>query len=161
MGEELEGYSYLCENLEDTQALGASLGQRLEAGQVVLYGGGLGRGKTAFTGGIGRGLGISPRVTSPTFTIVQEYEGGRLPLFHFDLYRLGENLEAEMLEELGFEEYFYRQGVSVVEWAELLPSSYWREFSPVYVELSFTEMEGQREIFVSGALLTEGAANGL
>lgn len=149
--DELEaiGKTYVCETVEDTERLGESLGKILASGQVVRYSGGLGAGKTAFTRGIARGLGIEDRVTSPTFTIVQEYEGGRLPLFHFDFYRLGESLEEELLEELGFSEYFYRGGVSVIEWADLFPSSYWEEFPLVEVRISLGEVEGTREIFIA------------
>ncbi len=148
LGKTENGHRYLCESVEDTERLGEKLGQILEPGQVVLYSGGLGAGKTAFTRGIACGLRCEAQVSSPTFTIVQEYEGGRLPLFHFDFYRLGESLEEELLEELGFSEYFYRGGVSVIEWAELFPSSYWQEFSSITVTISLGEEEGAREIFV-------------
>jgi tRNA threonylcarbamoyladenosine biosynthesis protein TsaE len=99
----------------ETEALGERLGAIVPAGTVIAYTGDLGAGKTAFTRGLARGLGIKERVTSPTFTIVNEYEGGRLPLFHFDLYRLG---SSEELWDIGWEEYLDRGGVCAVEWSE-------------------------------------------
>ncbi|MBR4099032.1 MAG: tRNA (adenosine(37)-N6)-threonylcarbamoyltransferase complex ATPase subunit type 1 TsaE [Clostridium sp.] len=99
----------------ETEALGERLGQALDPGAVLAYTGDLGAGKTAFTRGLARGLGVKDRVTSPTFTIVNEYEGGRLPLFHFDLYRLGGEDE---LFEIGWEDYLARGGVCAVEWSE-------------------------------------------
>ena len=106
---------YVTNGEEETEALGRRLGQVLQPGAVVAFTGDLGAGKTAFTRGLARGLGISERVTSPTFTIVNEYEGGRLPLFHFDMYRLG---SSEELFDIGWEEYLARGGVCSVEWSE-------------------------------------------
>ena len=100
---------------EETEDIGARLAQRLGPGAVVAFTGDLGAGKTAFTRGLARGLGIPDRVTSPTFTIVNEYEGGRLPLFHFDMYRLG---SADELFDIGWEDYLRRGGVCAVEWSE-------------------------------------------
>ncbi len=100
---------------EQTEALGVRLGQLIQPGAVIAYTGDLGAGKTAFTRGLARGLGIPDRVTSPTFTIVNEYEGGRLPLFHFDMYRLGSSDE---LFDIGWEDYLARGGVCAVEWSE-------------------------------------------
>lgn len=105
---------YLSHSTEETEALGEALARRLRPGDVVAYFGGLGMGKTAFTRGLARGLGCAGRVTSPTFTIVNEYEG-RLPLFHFDMYRLGSEDE---LFDIGWEEYLDRGGVCAVEWSE-------------------------------------------
>ena len=98
-----------------TEALGEAMGHTLSPGAVIAYTGDLGAGKTAFTRGLARGLGIRARVTSPTFTIVNEYEGGRLPLFHFDMYRLG---SADELFDIGWEDYLARGGVCAVEWSE-------------------------------------------
>ena len=106
---------YVTNGEEETEALGRRLGQVLQPGAVVAFTGDLGAVKTAFTRGLARGLGISERVTSPTFTIVNEYEGGRLPLFHFDMYRLG---SSEELFDIGWEEYLSRGGVCAVEWSE-------------------------------------------
>ena len=100
---------------EQTEALGEALGKRLQAGSIVAYCGSLGARKTAFTRGLARGLGITARVTSPTYTIVNEYEGGRLPLFHFDMYRLD---SADDLFDIGWEDYLARGGVCAVEWSE-------------------------------------------
>ena len=105
---------------EETEALGASLAQELEPGAVLAFTGDLGAGKTAFVRGLARGLGCPGRVTSPTFTIVNEYEGGRLPLFHFDMYRLG---SADELFDIGWEDYLARGGVCAVEWSERIDSA--------------------------------------
>ena len=106
---------YLTHNEAETEALGAKLASVLSSGAVVAYQGGLGVGKTAFTRGLARGLNYKGRVTSPTFTIVNEYEGGRLPLFHFDMYRLA---DADALFDIGWEDYLDRGGVCAVEWSE-------------------------------------------
>jgi len=99
----------------ETESLGESLAHRLCPGAVVAFTGDLGAGKTAFTRGLARGLGVPGRVTSPTFTIVNEYTGGRLPLFHFDMYRLESSDE---LFDIGWEDYLRRGGVCAVEWSE-------------------------------------------
>ncbi len=98
-----------------TEAVGAKLAERLLPGTVIAYRGDLGAGKTAFTRGLARGLGIRETVTSPTYTIVNEYLGGRIPLFHFDMYRLGSEDE---LFDIGWEDYLDRGGVCAVEWSE-------------------------------------------
>ncbi len=98
-----------------TEALGAALGRIIPAGTVIAYRGDLGAGKTAFTRGLARGLGYGEAVTSPTYTIVNEYLGGRLPLFHFDMYRLS---SADDLWDIGWEDYLERNGVCAVEWSE-------------------------------------------
>ena len=106
---------FLTHSEMETEALGARLAERLTPGAVVACRGDLGVGKTAFTRGLARGLECRERVTSPTFTIVNEYEGGRLPLFHFDLYRLE---GAEDLFDIGWDDYLDRGGVCAVEWSE-------------------------------------------
>ena len=106
---------YLTHSPEETEALGEALGKVLTPGTVLAYEGDLGAGKTAFTRGIARGLGINDPVTSPTYTIVNEYLGGRLPLFHFDMYRLR---SADDLWDIGWEDYLDRNGVCAVEWSE-------------------------------------------
>lgn len=98
---------------KDTFALAADVAKTLRAGDVILLHGELGAGKTTFTKGLAKALGIEETVTSPTFNYVKEYQGGRLPLFHFDMYRVS---DADEVYELGIEEYFYRGGVVVVEW---------------------------------------------
>ena len=100
---------------EETERIGALLAERLKAGDVIAYTGGLGAGKTAFTRGIAAGLGITDAVTSPTYTIVNEYLSGRMPLFHFDMYRLS---CSEELFDIGWEDYLARGGVCAVEWSE-------------------------------------------
>ena len=105
---------YLSHSPEETEHIGEELGRTLHAGSVVAYRGGLGMGKTAFTRGLARGLGCRGRVTSPTFTIVNEYSGD-IPLFHFDMYRLGGEDE---LFDIGWEDYLTRGGVCAVEWSE-------------------------------------------
>ena len=100
---------------EETEALGERLAKHLRPGDVVAYYGDLGAGKTAFTRGLARGLGITEPVTSPTYTIVNEYLSGRMPLFHFDMYRLH---SADELFDIGWEEYLERGGVCAVEWSE-------------------------------------------
>lgn len=104
-------------NEEDTRAFGLELAQKLKPGDVIALIGDLGTGKTTLTKSIAEGLGISDMITSPTFTIVQEYASGRLPLYHFDVYRL---CDPEEMYELGYEEYFFGQGVCVIEWADLI-----------------------------------------
>ena len=98
-----------------TEALGEALGKLLWPGAVIAYEGDLGAGKTAFTRGLARGLGAGEPVTSPTYTIVNEYLSGRMPLFHFDMYRLG---SSEELFDIGWEDYLERGGVCAVEWSE-------------------------------------------
>ena len=99
----------------ETEAIGAALGKILPPGTVIAYRGDLGAGKTAFTRGLARGLGCTDMVTSPTYTIVNEYLGGRLPLFHFDMYRLA---SSDDLWDIGWEDYLERGGVCAVEWSE-------------------------------------------
>jgi len=106
---------YITNSPAETEALGAALGRVLTPGTVIAYRGDLGAGKTAFTRGLARGLGYSDPVTSPTYTIVNEYLGGRLPLFHFDMYRLR---SSEDLWDIGWEDYLDRGGVCAVEWSE-------------------------------------------
>ena len=110
---------------EDTFTLGEKIGRDAMPGQVYTLIGDLGVGKTVFTQGLAQGLGITEPVNSPTFTIVQVYEEGRLPFYHFDVYRIGDVSE---MDEIGFDEYIYAEGVSLIEWAnlieEILPEKY-------------------------------------
>ena len=99
----------------ETEAIGAALGKLLPPGSVIAYRGDLGAGKTAFTRGLARGLGCKEIVTSPTYTIVNEYLGGRIPLFHFDMYRLR---SSDDLFDIGWEDYLDRGGICAVEWSE-------------------------------------------
>ena len=102
---------------EDTFELGRSLGKAAKAGQVYTLIGDLGVGKTVFTQGFAAGLGLTEPVNSPTFTILQIYEEGRLPSYHFDVYRIG---DPEEMDEIGYEDYFYGQGICLIEWAGLI-----------------------------------------
>ena len=130
----------------ETEALGARLAAALTPGAVVAYRGGLGMGKTAFTRGLARGLGYKGQVTSPTFTIVNEYEGGRLPLFHFDMYRLE---GADALFDIGWEDYLDRGGVCAVEWSELAEEALPPE--TVFVTIARSpEAETDRVITIEG-----------
>ena len=133
---------------EETEALGARLARALEPGAVVAFTGDLGAGKTAFVRGLARGLGVQDRVTSPTFTVVNEYEGGRLPLFHFDLYRLG---CADELFDIGWEDYLARGGVCAVEWSERMEELL--EPGTIRVDLRRGEDESRRVITVEGVSL--------
>lgn len=102
---------------EETFAFGKVLGEQAVPGQVICLDGDLGVGKTVFTQGFAEGLGIRGPVNSPTFTIVQVYEEGRLPLYHFDVYRIG---DVEEMDEIGYEDYFYGEGVALIEWSTLI-----------------------------------------
>lgn len=115
MDEEFAMMEFITNSPAETENLGAALGKLLPAGTVLAYQGDLGAGKTAFTRGLARGLGCAELVTSPTYTIVNEYLGGRLPLFHFDMYRLR---SSEDLWDIGWEDYLERGGICAVEWSE-------------------------------------------
>ena len=106
---------FITNSPEQTEAVGAALGNILKPGTILAYRGDLGAGKTAFTRGLARGLGYHDPVTSPTYTIVNEYLGGRLPLFHFDMYRLA---SSDDLWDIGWEDYLERGGICAVEWSE-------------------------------------------
>ena len=132
---------------QETEELGARLAERLEPGAVIAFTGDLGAGKTAFTRGLARGLGITGRVTSPTFTIVNEYEGGRLPLFHFDMYRLGGE---EDLFDIGWEDCLNRGGVCAVEWSERIAGA----LPPETIKVTISRCPGNddwRKITIEGA----------
>lgn len=103
--------------MEDTYYLGIQLGEQAMTGEVYCLLGDLGTGKTVFTQGFAKGLGITEAVNSPTFTIIQEYEEGRLPFYHFDVYRIE---DIEEMYELGYEDYFYGNGVCLIEWSNLI-----------------------------------------
>ena len=121
-----------------TEALGAALAQRLTPGTVIAYRGDLGAGKTAFTRGLARGLGCGEIVTSPTYTIVNEYISGRMPLFHFDMYRLR---SSDDLWDIGWEDYLDRGGVCAVEWSENVADAM---ENPIRVRIEKTGEEDRR-----------------
>ena len=136
---------YLSHSAEETEAIGEALGRQLRGGSVVAYRGGLGMGKTAFTRGLARGLGCRGRVTSPTFTIVNEYNG-TTPLFHFDMYRLEDE---DALFDIGGDDYLERGGVCAVEWSENVESAL--PADTVYVTIRRDEdHEDWRHITVTG-----------
>ena len=108
---------YETDSPEETHALGKRLGAEAKPGDVYTLVGDLGVGKTVFTQGIAEGLGITEPVSSPTFTIVQVYEEGRMPFYHFDVYRIG---DIEEMDEIGYEDYFYGDGLCMIEWANLI-----------------------------------------
>ena len=129
----------------ETESAGADLAAGLGPGAVIAFTGDLGAGKTAFTRGLARGLGVRERVTSPTFTIVNEYEGGRLPLFHFDMYRLG---SADELFDIGWEDYLSRGGVCAVEWSENIAEAL--EEDTIRVDIRRGAHDEQRIITITG-----------
>ena len=104
-------------NSKETYELGYNMGKSAKAGDIYCLDGDLGVGKTVFTQGFAKGLGINEPINSPTFTIVQEYHEGRLPMYHFDVYRIGDITE---MDEIGYEEYFYSDGVCLIEWGNLI-----------------------------------------
>ena len=131
----------------ETEAAGAALAEGLEPGSVIAFTGDLGAGKTAFTRGLARGLGVEERITSPTFTIVNEYDGGRLPLFHFDMYRLA---SAEELFDIGWEDYLARGGVCAVEWSENIQEAL--EEGTIRVDIRRGDHDDQRIITITGGV---------
>ena len=136
---------YLSHSVEETEAIAEALGRRLTAGSVVAYRGGLGMGKTAFTRGLARGLGCRGRVTSPTFTIVNEYSGPT-PLFHFDVYRLE---DSDALFDIGWDDYLDRGGVCAVEWSENVADLIPDDAVTVTIERC-TQHEDWRQITITG-----------
>lgn len=128
----------------ETEAIGTELVQRLSPGAVVAFTGDLGAGKTAFVRGMAKGLDIAQRVTSPTFTIVNEYEGGRLPLFHFDMYRLSSEDE---LFDIGWEDFLRRGGICAVEWSENIAGAL---EDTVRVDIRRGDADTERVISISG-----------
>jgi len=101
----------------ETKALAQKIGETIKPGTVITLNGDLGVGKTVFTQGLAMGIGVTEQVSSPTFTIIQIYESGRLPFYHFDVYRIG---DIEEMDEIGYEDYFYGDGVTMIEWATLI-----------------------------------------
>lgn len=131
----------------DTYALGKKLGEQAEPGDVFCLNGDLGVGKTVFTQGFTAGLGITEPVNSPTFTIVQQYDGGRLPFYHFDVYRIG---DVEEMEEVGYEDCFYGDGVTLIEWAGLISEILPETAVSVTIEKELEKGFDYRKITVEG-----------
>ena len=124
-----------------------SSGEQAKAGQIYTLNGDLGVGKTVFTQGIARGLGITEAVSSPTFTIVQVYEEGRLPFYHFDVYRIG---DIEEMEEIGYDDYFFGNGVCMIEWAELIEELIPENSIHVTIEKDLEKGFDYRRITITG-----------
>ena len=116
---------------EETFEVGRKIGEEANAGQVFTLIGDLGVGKTVFTQGLAKGLGIEEPISSPTFTIVQVYEDGRLPFYHFDVYRIG---DVEEMEEIGYEDYFYGEGVTLIEWSNLIEEILPKQRTEIVIE---------------------------
>ena len=134
---------FITNSPSETEAVGAALARALRPGTVIAYRGDLGAGKTAFTRGLARGLGVKEAVTSPTYTIVNEYLEGRIPLFHFDMYRLGSEDE---LFDIGWEDYLERGGVCAVEWSE----NVWGAMADAIVVTISRLSEDTRKIQIEG-----------
>ncbi len=137
---------YETNGAEETFEVGNRLAKEAVAGEIYCLDGDLGTGKTVFSQGFAAGLGIKEAVNSPTFTIVCEYEDGRLPLYHFDVYRIE---EPEEMEEIGYEEYFYGQGVCLVEWASLVEEIIPSEAVRITIEKDLDKGFDYRKITVS------------
>ena len=131
---------------EETFELGKKLGEGILPGSVLTLVGDLGVGKTVFTQGLARGLGITDTVNSPTFTIVQIYEEGRLPLYHLDVYRIGDISE---MDEIGYEDYFYGDGVCLIEWANLIEEILPEQYVEIRIEKKLEKGFDYREIHVT------------
>ena len=131
---------------EETFAIGKEIAAKAEPGQVYTLIGDLGVGKTVFTQGLALGLGIDEPICSPTFTIVQVYEEGRLPLYHFDVYRIG---DVEEMEEIGYEDYFYGEGVSLIEWANLIEEILPEQYTEIKIEKDLEKGFDYRKITVT------------
>ena len=140
---------FLTNSPEETERVGAALCKILEPGSILAYRGDLGAGKTAFTRGLARGLGYTEPVTSPTYTIVNEYLGGRLPLFHFDMYRLA---SSDDLWDIGWEDYLERGGVCAVEWSENVDDAM---ENAIYVTIYKTGEESRRIVIEGGETIAD------
>lgn len=130
---------------EETFELGKKIGEAAKPGQVYTLNGDLGVGKTVFTQGVAAGLGITEPVSSPTFTIVQVYEEGRLPFYHFDVYRIG---DVEEMEEIGYDDYFFGEGICLIEWAELIRDILPEKRIEITIEKDLTQGFDYRRITV-------------
>lgn len=132
---------------QETYELGMMLGQQAAPGQIYCLDGDLGVGKTVFTQGFAAGLGIEGPVNSPTFTIVQQYEEGRLPLYHFDVYRIGDVSE---MDEIGYEDCFYGEGVCLIEWSQLIPEILPDDVIRIRIEKNLDRDFDYRRITIEG-----------
>ena len=130
---------------QETYQLGVEIGSRAKAGQVYTMVGDLGVGKTVFTQGMAEGLEIAEPISSPTFTIVQVYDEGRLPFYHFDVYRIGDVSE---MDEIGFDDYVYGEGVSLIEWANLIEEILPRKRTEISIEKDLEQGFDYRKITI-------------
>lgn len=130
---------------EETFKLGKSLGEKVMPGTVICLNGDLGVGKTLFTQGFAKGLGIDESVNSPTFTIVQIYEEGRIPMYHFDVYRIG---DYEEMYEIGYEDYFFGEGVCLIEWSELIQEIIPEDSVHIMIKKNLEKGLNYREIII-------------
>ena len=128
---------------KETERIGEAIGRAAEPGTVVALIGDLGTGKTTLTKSIARGLGVTETVTSPTFNIIREYKSGRIPLYHFDVYRIG---DPDEMFELGYEEYFYGDGICVVEWADIIEELLPEDAVIIRIERGASEEEREYRI---------------
>ena len=131
---------------EETLALGEQLGRAAQPGDVYTLIGDLGVGKTVLTQGIAEGLGITEPISSPTFTIVQVYEEGRMPFYHFDVYRIG---DVEEMDEIGYEDYFYGDGLTMIEWANLIEEILPEHYRQITIEKNLEKGFDYRKIMIS------------
>lgn len=129
----------------ETFAIGEKLGKEAKAGQLYTLIGDLGVGKTVFTQGVAKGLEITEPINSPTFTIIQEYEEGRIPFYHFDVYRIGDPME---MDELGYEDYFYGNGVCMIEWANLIQELLPKQYAQITIEKDLEKGFDYRKITI-------------
>ena len=134
-------------NAKETFKLGEKIGEKALPGQIYTLNGDLGVGKTVFTQGVASGLGIREPVNSPTFTILQEYEGGRLPFYHFDVYRIG---DIEEMEEIGYDDYFFGEGICLIEWAQLIKEILPENVISVTIEKNPAKDFDYRKITIEG-----------
>ena len=140
---------YITNSPAETESVGAAMGKIIKPGTVIAYRGDLGAGKTAFTRGLAKGLGCSEIVTSPTYTIVNEYLGGRIPLFHFDMYRLR---SSDDLFDIGWEDYLERGGVCAVEWSENVDDAM---EDAIYITIEKLGEESRRITLEGGSILAD------
>jgi len=129
------------DSVEETMDIGRKIGQKVSRGMTICLTGDLGTGKTHFAKGLAEGLGIKDNITSPTFTIVNEYHEGRIPFYHFDVYRVN---DIDEILQVGFEEYVYGQGVTLIEWADMIEAILPDEF--IHVKIEKTQNENERII---------------
>lgn len=134
-------------SFDETFELGKRIGKKIQPGQIICLDGDLGVGKTVFTQGVAAGLEIIDNVNSPTFTIVQVYDEGRLPMYHFDVYRIG---DPEEMYEIGYEEYFFGDGVCLIEWSKLIEELIPQEAAKVLIEKDLEKGLDYRKITVEG-----------